>query len=258
MTTIADKQSLQDAALQLAELDRRVMRAVADKNKQDFPTALEDYLVLRKRLKVRLLDEGALTVEDAEAAEVLRKISGNDALPSDKVIARLALHIGENERIEEFDKEELRELGGELFYSWFSHHDYISALAELRPMVLRGLVPQSVSRLVRQVKDCYAFQQYDAAYGLCRMLIEASVRDICVRRKLFPDLTDNAVLYERHSWGELRDKVSAGALRKRLSGLYDELSKLLHARKTVTDKEARSAFDQTLEVIEELYAANGL
>ena len=76
MTTIADKQSLQDAALQLAELDRRVMRAVADKNKQDFPTALEDYLVLRKRLKVRLLDEGALTVEDAEAAEVLRKISG--------------------------------------------------------------------------------------------------------------------------------------------------------------------------------------
>lgn len=258
MRSLADKQSLQDEALHLVELDRRVIRAVVEQNKQDFLTALEDYLALRKRLKVRLLDESALTVEDAEAAAVLRKISGNDALQSDKVIARLASHIGDNNRIEEFDEEEMRQLGGELFYSWFSHHEYISALAELRPMVLRGPVPQSVSRLVRQVKDCYAFQQYDAAYGLCRMLIEASVRDICVRRKLFPDLTDNAVLYERHSWGELRAKVSAGALRERLSGLYGELSELLHARKMVTDKEARSAFDQTLEVIEELYAANGL
>lgn len=145
---MADKQSLQDEALCLVELDRRVIRAVVEQNKQNFLPALEDYLALRKRLKVRLLDESALTVEDAEAAAVLRKISGNDALQSDKVIARIASNIGDNNRIEEFDEEEMRKLGGELFYSWFSHHEYISALADLRPMVLRGPVPQSVSRLV--------------------------------------------------------------------------------------------------------------
>ena len=68
MRSIADKQSLQDEALRLVELDRRVIRAVVEQNKQDFLTALEDYLALRKRLKVRLLDESAVTVEDAEAA----------------------------------------------------------------------------------------------------------------------------------------------------------------------------------------------
>lgn len=258
MRSIADKQSLQDEALRLVELDRRVIRAVVEQNKQDFFTALEDYLALRKRLKVRLLDESAVTVEDAEAAEVLRKITTGVGLPSDKVIERLSAQLEEGGASQEFDDQELRQIGSDVFYSWFSHHEYIAGLAELRPLIVRGSVVETVSRLVRQVKDCYAFQQYDAAYGLCRTVIEASVRDICVRRQLFPDLGDNVLLFEEFKWSQLRDRVSTGPLRERLKTLYSELCALLHGRKTVTREEAYRAFEQTLQVVEELYATHGL
>lgn len=250
--------SLQDDALQLAALDRQMVRAVIEENVEALARTLEGYLTLRKSLKTRLLDESVTVVADRDAAEVLRKIAGGGGLPSDQVIERLSAHMGESVDIHEFDHEELEQLGSDLFYSWFSHYDYVRGLADLRPLILRAAVPESVSQLVGQVKGCYAFQQYDAAYALCRMVIEASVRDICVRRRLFPDLGDNVVLFEKFTWGRLRDKVSSGPLRERLLSLYADLSVLIHGRKTVTGKEARDAFEETLQVVEQLYSENGL
>jgi hypothetical protein len=95
------------------------------------------------------------------------------------------------------------------------------------------------------VKDCYAFQQYGAAYALCRTVIEASVRDICVRRRLFPDLGENVVIFEEHKWHKLRDKVSSGPLRERLRNLYADLSVVVHGRKSVAKEDARRAFEET-------------
>ena len=249
---------LQDDALQLAELDRRLIRAVVEGDLEKFSNSLGAYQALRKSLRTRLLDEPVTSITDPDAAEVLRKITTGEGLPSDKVIERLSAQLEEGGASQEFDDQELRQIGSDLFYSWFSHHEYIAGLAELRPLIVRGSVAETVSRLVRQVKDCYAFQQYDAAYGLCRTVIEASVRDICVRRQLFPDLRDNVLLFEEFKWSQLRDKVSTGPLRERLKTLYSELCALLHGRKTVTREEARRAFEETLQVVEELYATHGL
>ena len=249
--------SLQDDALRLVELDQEVVRAVVEGKREAFGAALGAYMELRKSLKIRLLDESAASVANAEATEVLRKIGGGEGLASDKVIERLAALSGEDISLE-FDNAELEELGSELFYSWYSHYEYVTGLAELRPLILRGAAPESVTRLVRQVKDCYAFQQYDAAFGLCRTLLEASIRDICERCGLFPDLGENVVLYEKYNWGQLRDKVSSGSLRERLRDLYGRLCEVMHARKTATRKEAREVFRETLEVVEELYENHGL
>ncbi len=249
--------SLQDDALRLVEFDQQVVRALLESDTEALGAALAAYMELRKSLKTRLLDESAASVANAEAAEVLRKIGGGEGLPSDKVIERLAAHSGEDIS-HEFDDAELEELGSELFYSWYSHHEYVTALGELRPLILRGAAPESVTRLVRQVKNCYAFQQYDAAFGLCRTLLEASIRDICERCRLFPELGENVVLYEKYNWGQLRDKVSSGSLREQLRDLYGRLCEVMHARKTVTGKEAREVFRETLEVVEELYENHGL
>lgn len=216
--------------------------------------ALGAYMELRKALKTRMLDESVAVVADPDAAEILRKITMGDGLPSDKIIERIFAHTGEDIKIHEFDCEEIEELGSELFYSWFSHYEYVLGLAELRPLILRAAIPESVLPLVRQVRDCYAFQQYDAAYALCRIVIEASVRDICIRRRLFPDLGDNVVLFEEHKWRKLRDKVSSGSLRERLRDLYADLSAVIHSRKSVSKKETREAFEETLQVVELLYA----
>ena len=119
-------------------------------------------------------------------------------------------------------------------------------------------VRDSISRLVRQARDCYAFQQYDAAYALCRTVIEACVRDICMRRHLFPGLAEDQVLFERHKWSTLCHKVSSGELRGQLETLYEKLCLVVHSRKSVSKEEARTAFEETLPVVERLYAENGL
>lgn len=250
--------SLQDDALRLVKLDQQVVRTLVEGNTEELGRALDAYIELRKSLKVRMLDESAASVEDAKAAEVLRNVGSGDGLPSDKIVERLAAHSGEELSAGEFDDVDLEELGSELFYSWYSHYDYVTALGELRPLILRCDPSESVKRLVGQVKSCYAFQQYDAAYGLCRTLLEASIRDICQRCGLFPDLGENVVLFEKYNWGQLRDKVSSGPLREQLSDLYRRLCEVLHARRTVTAEEARGVFRETLLVIEELYENHGL
>jgi hypothetical protein len=53
--------------------------------------------------------------------------------------------------------------------------------------------------------------------------------------------------------GQLQDKVSSGVLREELDGLYKRLCEVLHGRRTVTGHEARTAFRETLEIIERLY-----
>lgn len=250
--------SLQDDALRLAEIDRRIIRALIEKNTDDLGPAISAYLELRGDLRKRLLHHPAAAIENTAAADVLRKVAGGDGLPSDEVIERLVRHSGADYNIDTFTDGELDELGRELFYPWFSHYDYVAALAELRPLVLHHPVPDLVARLVAEIRECYAFQQYDAAYSMCRTLIEASIRDVCVRRNLFPDLDKNIILFGKYHWGTLRDKVASGRIRDKLNDLYSELSTLVHGRKSVTQQEARRAFKKTLEVVETLYALHGL
>ena len=249
--------TLEDDLLTLAALDRQVVRAVVQSDTADLKIALRTYGQLRADVRKVLLAAPAVVVANVDAVQVLRKITTGDGLETDRIIDLLS-SISETDERSEFSDSEIKRLGSELFYSWFSHHEYIAGLAELRPLAVSASVAESVSRLVRQVKDCYAFQQYDAAYGLCRAVIEASVRDICVKRKLFPELGDNVILFEEFKWSQLRDKVSTGDLRERLRLLYSELCTVLHARKSVGKSEALHAFEETLQVVEHLYAANGL
>ncbi len=88
--------------------------------------------------------------------------------------------------------------------------------------------------------------------------LEASIRDICHRCDLFSDRGENVVLYEKYSWGQLRDKVSSGPLQEKLRVLYGRLCEVLHGRRSVSAEEAREVFRETLIVIEELYDNHGI
>ncbi len=194
---------LRDDLLELAALDRRVVRAFLEDDWVDLKTALSAYQTLRRGIRGRLLDQTAISVSNKDAVALLQKITTGEGLPNDKFIRLLLSESGAGESLSEFPDDELEKLGSELFYSWFSHYEFINGLAELRPLVVNGSVGEAVSQLVWQVKNCYAFQQYDAAYGLCRAVIEASTRDICVRRRLFPDLGENVVFFEEFKWSQL-------------------------------------------------------
>ena len=250
--------SLQDDLLALDIIDRRVVKAVVERDGENLIPAVSEYQSLRKSIRTRLLNQTVATVDDARAIDLLRKITTGDGLPTDRILEHMVSMTGSDQLPEEFGDEELDALGSNLFYSWFSHVEYITGLAELRPLVVRTLVGENVARLVQQIKDCYAFQQYEAAYSLCRTVIEASIRDICVRCQLFPNLGENVILFEKFNWRQLREKVSSGSLEEQLKLIYSELSMVLHGRKTVSKDEARHAFENTLQVVEKLYMAHGL
>ena len=250
--------ALQDDALRLVELDRLVFQTLMEGISEEGSRVLGEYLELRISLKSKMLDESVVSIEDGMAREVLHKISNGEGLPTDGFVKRLEELSGDDLALGEFDDVDIERLGSELFYSWFSHHEYVNALAELRPLILRSDAPQSVRRLVQEAKDCYAFQQYDAAFALCRMLIEASIRDICVRRGLLPEPDDKVVLLEKYSWRSLRNKVSCGSLNEKLEILYGRLCEVSHARRSATAEEARAMFRETLSAIEELYGNHGL
>ena len=245
--------SLRDNALRLVELDQQVIRALIGCDIEEFGRGLYAYEELRRSVKIQLLDASTISVGDAEAAEILRKIADGDGLRTDEVIRQLVKSRDGEPTIEDFDDVEIEELSSTLFYSWYSHHEYLSALAELRPLILKCNTSESVKRLVRQVKECYAFQQYDAAFGLCRTLLEASIRDICARRHLFPALSESAIRHETLRWRKMRNAVSYGQLNEKLEALYERLCVVLHARSAANAKDARESFRETLLLIEELY-----
>ena len=152
--------SLQDDALRLETLDQYVVQAVVEGDGSALGTALVAYVELRERLRISLLDKSAETISDRSAAETLRKMGSGEGLVSDNIYDRLVTRSGEGISTCNFDETTLEELGSYLFYSWYSHNEYVKALSKLRPLILRSTTSGIVERLVWQVKQCYAFQQY--------------------------------------------------------------------------------------------------
>jgi hypothetical protein len=250
--------SLQDELIDLAELDKQLIRAFMENDAGSLPEVIGKYLDARQRLREELVDETVVSVADDRASGVLRKVISGTGLPSDKLIRRL---LGADWTPDAaIDEAVIDELGAELFYSWFSHSEYVAGLAELRPMVIRSDASPPVQNIVKQIKRCYAFQQYDAVIVLCRALIEVCIRDICARKNLFPTISADVVLLEQYRWSDLRRKVSSGALEGRLRNLYHGLSIVVHGRRPVPviQEEARKRFEEALELIEDLYAAHDL
>lgn len=250
--------SLQEDALRLAEIDRSVIRGLMKSSIETVGPALCAYFELRKSIKKHLLDESVVVIDDPIAADVLYKICCGEGLQTDKLMERLEQESGEEISIDKLDDVELEELR-DLLYGWFSHYEYVEALYEVRPLILRSSVPKSFSNLVRQIKDSYAFQNYDAVYGLCRTLVEASARDICVRRQLLSSQGEKFDMFDKISWNALSWTVASEPLREQLRSLYRRLCDVLHARSSAgTKAEARRTFEETLQVIERLYEQHGL
>lgn len=252
------RMSLQNDLLALELIDRRVIKAAVEGKLESLIQSVSEYKALRNSIQTRLLDQPVVSIDDARAIDLLRKITTGEGMPTEKIIEHINSIAGSDQSHGKFDQESLDTLGSDLFYSWFSHVEYVTGLAELRPLVVRASVRENVARLVRQIKDCYAFQQYEAAYSLCRTVIEASIRDICFRCRLIPDLAENEILFKRFTWKQLREKVASGSLEEQLKLIYSELCTVLHGRREVSKEEARQAFENTLGVIEKLYMDHGL
>ena len=231
--------TLQNDALRLAELDQKVE---PDQLRKE---VLAEYMKLRVSLRDRLLVEGVVSSENPKVREVLRKISSGEGLRADNFVKVLGKFTGNSDlaAFGELSDAEMEEL------SWvlFNPYEYVRGLDEVRPLILECDASPTVDRLVREARQCYAFQQYDAATTRCRALLEAAVRDIC---ETCPSRRDR--------WGSLLRKLTRELglekpLKKKLCCLYDHLCTVVHAQRETTSQEALYAFRKTLYALDELY-----
>lgn len=249
--------TIRDQALRLAELDRSVIRHFMENNNHELAQAICDYVELKKEIRTWLLSFPAAHVQSKNARKIIRKISEGMKFPADKLINNLEKANDEEIKLELFTDEELREIAEDIYNPWFSYYDYVRNLLEIGSLILSVPVNENLKRFVNEAKNCYAFEQYNAMYSLCRTIIESGVKDICIKNKYLRKRKGNIFLIEEYKWSYLRNRVSSGELNKQLSDIYGRISTQIHGRRTVDKLEAQKVFQETLEIVHQLYSQNG-
>ncbi len=247
----------------LCDIDKEIL-GVLKKTDTDFDSlqsSITKYIEIRKKLRRETMESSVALITDPAIKELFIKIKDGHGLKSDTIIETLFSLINEEEyKIDDLAEDEIEDLGSDLLYSWFSHYEYIQGLADLRPLTFSAAPNQRITTFISEIKKCYAFQQYNAAYSLCRTLIETCVREIIVKNELMPDIKDDSILFENHRWYELRIAVAPenSEIESDLKNIYSKLCKIIHGRQTVSKNECKFGFKTTLEVVEKLYSVHGL
>ena len=246
-----EAQLTQDAT-KLDKLNRAVVKAVIEWNPDNIGKSLKEYVNTKVKIKTALIDFPVAKIHDHLAKNVLSKIGQGESFQADNIIKMLESQSQEAVSLEALDDSEIEKLGSDLFYSWYSHYEYIEALYDIGSLIVSITIPETLRTYVSEARSCYAFQQYNAVYGLCRTILESAIRHTC-ERKGFITRGSNVVDIEFYKPAELINKAAKGNLRQRLKDIYSKTSTLLHGRKTIKSEDAKKMFRDTLKAVQDLY-----
>lgn len=249
---------MEKEALRLAELDRAVIRAMMESNHTVFTSSVADFVETRRSLRTKLMHFSAIGGLQPNAQRVLRKLSEGRKLQAQAVIEKIGSRYPNDESLLELDDSEIECLSHDLFHSRYSHYDYVEGLDQIGSLIASDDIPKEIGSFVDEAKQCYAFQRYIAVVSLCRTLVEAVARDICIKKELFRKRGDNVVAWEQYRWSDLRNLVASGELNNRLRNHYGDMSSLVHGRRTAGQNDAQKIFQKTIAIIHSLYDAHKL
>ncbi len=248
-------------ALRLETLDKLVIKSVLESKGGQWTDAITEFYGLKRELKKYLMDRPIVKVADKNAQKILLKISKNELFVSDKLLKHLEGISQVDLNIDSLSEDEIEELGSLMFQSWFSKYEYVQGMYDISPLIVGITVPNSLKEFISEARNCFAFQQYNAVYSLCRTIIEVTIRDIATRRKLIRKNNKSVIYFERYDRDnvkELINKTSHGTLRDTIASLYyDKTSFLIHGHKTISYEDAKNMFVDTLTAVQDLYAKNG-
>ena len=175
-------------ALRLKELDKLIIKAIATSDMGHFSEYIVEFNTAKISIRSYALDNPLLNmqeIEDHNVRRIIQKVMSSELFSVEKAIS-------ESSSIKEFLKGELDEndienLGSDLFYSWFSHYEYIKGLYEIGALTLWcGKVPRNLSGFVDEARHCYTFQQFNAVFSLCRTILEICIKDVATTCKILP------------------------------------------------------------------------
>lgn len=241
---------LQDV-LSLKQSNNEVVKFIVEFDAQKLSIALQAFSDLKKKIKTYLIDNPVLTVHDHAAQDVLIKIQQDYLFEADKILT-LASNSNDDFEYDSLDFDELNDMQDYL-YSWFSHHDYVRGLFDIGSLIVGLSIPESLNIYVSEARECYAFQQYNAVYGICRTVLEIAIRHRCQRKGILKPNKSKVIDIDEYRPSELINKSTQGGLRDRVKNIYRETSSLLHGSKTVNSDDAKHMFKNTLKVVQDLY-----
>lgn len=252
MSMSSDAILTQDA-LTLKKLDKLSVKWVLEWNVEELMKTLREFMDLKKKIKKEMIECPVAKIHNDVAQEVLRKISQSEEFQTEKIIKGIENQTGASF---EFDKLDFEEADGDemrdLFYSWFSHYEYLQGLYEIGSLFVSYSVPDTLKSYVSEARSCYAFQQYNAVYGLCRTILEIAIRHRCERMGIIRK-NEKIVDFDSYRPSELINKSTRGVLKDNVQDIYSNTSTLLHGRKIVRKDDARKMFKDTLSIVQELY-----
>ena len=240
-------------ALNLKKLDKLSVKWVLKWNIEELFKTLQEFMELKKKIKKNLTECPIVKIHDNIAQEVLREISQEEAFQAEDILKGIENQTGVSFEFDElnFDEAENDELR-DLFYSWFSHYEYLQGLYEIGSLIVGYSVPDFLKYYISEARSCFAFQQYNAVYGLCRTIIEIAIRHRCERMNIIRR-NDKIIEFDSYRPSELINKSTRGSLRDRVKSIYSDTSVLLHGRKTVKKDDAKKMFKNSLRTVQELY-----
>jgi len=252
---------LKKSALRLREVNRLVIKSTIEGSGKELYKLLDEFRSIKKSLKIALIDTSISKIDNKEAQQIINQIVGEHVFEADKIIANIEGLTGKKYNVNELNPDETDQLEADFFYSWFSGYEYINNLYEIGAMILGVSVPKILVDFVSEARSCFAFQQYNALYSLCRTIIEVAVRDICKRKMLIKEDEGNTVAfkqYHRDNISQLINKISRAELRRTIKDLYyNKTSFLIHGHKTTKRTEAKELFRETIRAVQKLYSQNG-
>lgn len=252
---------LTKSALRLKEINRLAVKAAIEGSLDQLLNLLDEFRNLKKFIKIGLIDTSISKVDDKDAQNIINRIVSEYLFEADKMIAKIENVTGEEYNVSNLEPDETDQLESDLFYSWFSGYEYINGLYEIGALILGVTVPKILGDFVSEARSCFAFQQYNALYSLCRTIIEVAIRDICTRKGFIEEKEDNVIIFEKYqkdNISQLINKISAGSLKRTIKEIYyNKTSFLIHGHKTTKRTEAKTLFRDTMTAVHKLYVTNG-
>ena len=207
-----------------------------------------------KKLKVLkgLSQYGIIDDIDTDVKEIL--LRAQREFPSDHILKQLYEEADDEAFFYTLSETEISDLGSDLFYSWISHYEYVRDIFKVNSLILKTTAPKELSTYVREARDCFAFQQYNAVVSMCRTILEAAAKDLCEKEGFFVPHGENVISVNPKVFNQLIGVVSKGGLKRRAVGIYySDACPVVHGDRSINANEALRVLKQTLNVVQELY-----
>jgi hypothetical protein len=225
---------------------------------------INSYVEEKRRLTLNLLkwphEAATLTTKDPTAIRVLNRIGRRQPLAADEIVQPLV--ASDEKRFEQFGllwsyipDTEASDISWDSFHGWHGTDDYLKGIIVARPLLATVSTRLALSRIIQEIRMCYAFGQFIAVYGLCRTLFETAVTDVCVRVGVLTKEDADSDYFSRRLRLKGRiDRTLEGSARREASLLYCELSRIVHGSAEPNDVD--SVIRQTINLTERLHAQN--